>query len=300
MSEAIESTDSRLQAELSMHETLGHWSVSHVGGVLTELEYNPSLYPYQKIEVSQYGPVEPSIDYIRLGGLAMLGESFNDFTNELRPHIKFIESRLKQSQSMLIATPHIPDVLDTPVVAAAVFCASDIPNLAEKTIITTGKLMSRLSFLGVPAVEVMARMGEVDMSIPRSDSAKTAGMETEVIDYVNKTMLYHFARKAREGRLVHIAPSNTRAEGTNDGYLIPRVKDETAKLITRFVGHGMPVVVRRPSQNETAGWHIGEARSITDAEDVHKMIQDVAVMSSSLFGSVRYETADEVLGDVEQ
>ncbi len=293
MSEAIKNAPSRLLAELSMHETLGNWSKGHTVGVLTELEYNPDLYPYQKIEVSEYGPLEPSVDYVRLGGVAMLREGFNNFTNEFRPHIESIENRLEQSRSMLIATPHIPDVLDTPIVAAAVFCASDNPTLAEKTIITTGKLMSRLSFLGVPAVEVMAKMGEVDMSIPRSDSAKTAGMETGIIDYVNQQMLYHFARKAREGRLIHNAPSNTRAARTYDGYLIPRVKEQTAKLITKFIGYGMPVVVRRPSQNEPAGWRLGEARNLTTADDVHAMMQEMADLSSALFGRVEYESVGE-------
>lgn len=293
MSELLNNPESLLEAEIEMHKGLEVWRAGHTNDLLGELEYDRDKYPFQRIDINQYGPIEPSVEFARMGGAALMGEGFENFVNGFSRHIPTIRDRLADSKSTLIATPHIPDVLDTPLVAAAVYSSAGELELAERTIIASGKLMTRISFFGESAVNVLARIGEVDTSIPRSATAQK-NMNAELIDYINQSMLYNFARKAREGRIVHQAPTNTRALRTTDGFLYPRVDDATVKFITKFIGFGIPAVVRRSKKDTPAGWYIGEPRQLKTSADVHEIMEELAEKSSDLFGNVEYESEEAV------
>lgn len=273
--------------EEATHVALGEWIKGHLDDRMTMLEYNPQYYPYQRFDVASFGPLSPSSEPIEAGRLVM-GEAFDELVDAMRSYAPVIKDRLAHGESSMIVTPHLQNVLDTPVVEAALSAAYDDERLVDDSIIMTGKVITRLAIFGVPAMEMMARMGRVYMSIPRSPSAREAGVANETIDHINWQMLRECLREVRHGKVIHQAPSNGRAKPQTRPYgstvlAIPRADDITTRLITRYKSYAIPVAIRFGDESMDSGWVIGEPGYLREPEDIHRMMDNLANRASGLF-----------------
>jgi len=301
MSEALRpGVDAELLAkEEAVQVRLGEWLRGHLekDERMTLLDYDRLHYPFQRLDVHCYGPIEPSAEPVETARMVM-GPTFDHLVEKMRQYVPLIKDRLARGENTLIITPHLEDILDTPIAEAALYCAYGDDSFANDSMILTGKIVSRLAINGSAAVDMMAPMGRVYMDVPGTGSARNADLDDETIKLMNWSMMREVAnetwqdrrshRSNDRGKVIHQAPSNTTAKvipdrGRSKTLVIPKADRATAKFIARYKAYAIPVGLRLGSESTQSRWALGAPDHIYEPGDLHRMMGDLAVTCQSFF-----------------
>lgn len=302
--------DRSLEEEGVMHAAFDEWAESLLlrngSGRISILPYSPED-SYQQIDVVKAEALRPRIETIFEYGCAAIGKrAFPDFVEDLRNQsnnpgqpgsmLKTIEGRLAvPKQNVALITSHA-DLLDIGVAQAGLFCALENTAITDQNAIIVNKLITRLTFDGIPAVDLLRASGNVYFCLPRSGSAQEFEINEETTDWVNGKMLkvllrdMHNLYKENRSMLLTVAPSGSTAKRTTDpvsGNLknleIPQAHQTTVNIIQRHFNFLLPVSLRIGREPDSSKWHIGAFNSVKELEHFNEVMQELANQTADLY-----------------
>ncbi len=292
-SERITLSPELLRAEVALHDSFEQWLDNHVDDYLGKLPYDRNTYPHQRLDCSEILPIEPSLESAKLFGEAAVGQdSYQEMLTEIsKPSyglLDKIRTRLAGGQNILIATGHYKNVWDTALSHNALFYATQDESFASKNVIVANMLMSRLAVGGIPVTNLLANSGKVLLGIPPGHSAEKAGVESTTISYVNRQMGLKLKLALSEGAVLHRALSDSVAKEVLDEGIskiaIPRVKDEMAMIVRKRIEFCVPWAIALGQKPSTTRSKVMDARYLTNIDEVHYMMKDLAINLSDLSG----------------
>lgn len=225
------------EEELAAQAVLERWASSHLNDKIKLKDYDPDAHPYQKLEIVHMDP-RPDLDLACQMGAISIGEAvYKRLLGDLQrfgliEEIRQLANRPHPQSSMMI-TPHFRDIMDAPVGHNASFVASGDESFAYKNVIVANHMVKRLEIFGVGVPEVIAAAGHIVFGHP--EKSKDYGMSETVTQSGNRALAPLLAKFIKDGALVHIAPTETRAKkiilaGGQQAKMLPRVDDSLARM----------------------------------------------------------------------
>lgn len=263
------------------------WIKGHINDLVAERPSIPDD-EFQAIEAVHFGPRQDLTIARQLGEFGTGIEAYGALVKAFQQNglIDELRARAESHQSSLIASLHLDTPLDAAITHNGLFVASNDPEFAELNVVVDNQLMSFMNIFGVSVPEVLLKSGHRVSGIPY-DGAIEHGMDSDILEYVNRRAALQLRALLRSGTVVHRALSGTRSKliEFKDGSrarMVPRVTKQdtqTTKNKTPYVV-GAPMLVRH---GDTAV-KILEPRVIEAEEEVHQLMEEMTDTTSDMTG----------------
>lgn len=177
--------------EASVHEAFTKLSRKHIkaaDGLLGLLSYDPEKFPAQRLDVVEVRSKE-RVDVDILEGFATA--AYKGYPKLVKPFVSpaghqlfsAVNEDIKRGEHYIFALDH-GKIYNTPLAEIAALRGmteaarrnkQDLPDFIPR--LTISKLISRISALGSPAVNLLALPGLLDLSVPPSKTIREAGID---------------------------------------------------------------------------------------------------------------------------
>lgn len=281
---------------------LDEWAASlierHGNGYLALLPYDPEN-EYHRNDVVKLEPKNPSIRTAHEDGCTAVGaKNFGPLMGDLRrmpdayghPYgtMRQIKSWLGvKNHNVAITTNHV-DLIDIAIAQAALFWALEDDDLAYQSGIIVNKALTRISFRGIPVVDLLRNNGSVYFNLPKS--AAKYGITAEESTDFNRRMGRRLGNDLRtlqrsgKSMLLALALSGSTAKALEDSYLqIPDVDSATEKLILGRFRFVLPLAMHCANIPKDKDWYaIGDPVVLGGPADVDRLMEEMAAVTSAL------------------
>lgn len=262
----------KLQAEAD--RVFPTWAADHTDGSIGLFATEPGN-EHQDISIVSFD-AQPSLDHAKMIGFAGMGATYQEMVTQAQQLgiVDLAKKRIAGSQSTLVATLHLHNVIDAAASHNIMFAASEDPDFAQRNVLLANPMLAWTTIKGVETMLALRKSGRIVRGIPLDGAAKH-GLSNELVDFVDRRAAPVIRQVLEEGNVFHRAPSGTRGKKIvlADGTLAYSVREltppETRTIRKRTnCAVGMPMDVK---ENSSVGTVMPPVNIETD-EDVHKFM----------------------------
>lgn len=168
-----------------------------------------------------------------------------------REQFRFLGEAASANAHTSVVTLHEKDPVDIPIAEALTLCALHELGFRPKFGLVISKIMAHLGFqleedgTPQPAVSLLAEIGDVYLSFPRTESIKKSNIADDVISLYNRDLRWHVGKSRKEGNFVlAAAPTGTMGRPDDEDPTIiniAHVSEATTKMVGGLL---LPVALR--------------------------------------------------------